>query len=283
MTNFGVNQFGIKKYQNGTNKDGIQLQYNGPTYSEIDQQLKESNPIVYNQIQMKSAQKSNPSSEVVRYKDSNGNVKTITSIKGMSGTDPVMADYVMGVTMAKPIGAAAKYATKLIKSATKHRRLAKEMDKIFNDSRIYPRHDKVPIEDGYMYHTWQTNGPNAILTDDIAWNVNPGTLVRRQGKYYPAQNRGTKNKIWWDTKGHNRGDNVIVAKESGFKTSDPRSGAIPGRGMYYDSYRVTDPIEVNKTVKFTWDPLANDYIASSPFRKITTNKMSIDELFTPES
>ena len=267
----------------GADKNGIQLQYNGPTYSEIDQQLKESNPIVYNQIQMNAARKNNPSSEVVRYKDSNEGIKTIVNIKGMSGADPVMTDYVMGVAMAKPIGAAAKYATKLIKSATKYRRLAKEMNKIVNDSRIYPSPSKVPIEDGYMYHTWQTNGPKSILRDDIAWNINPGTLVQKQGKYYPALNRGIPDKIWWDTKGHNYGDNVIVTKEFGFKTSDPRSGAIPGRGRYYNSYRVTDPVKVNETVKFTWDPLANDYIVSSPFRKITTNKMSIDELFTPES
>lgn len=283
MTNFGINQFGIKKYQNGTDKNGIQLQYNGPTYSEIDQQLKESNPIVYNQIQMNAARKNNPSSEAVRYKDSNGNIKTIVNIKGMSGADPVMADYVMGVAMAKPIGAAAKYATKLIKSATKHRRLAKEMNKIINDNRIYPNYSKIPIEDGYMYHTWQTNGPKSILRDGIAWNINPGTLVQKQGKYYPALNRGTPDKIWWDTKGHNYGDNVIVTKEFGFKTSDPRSGAIPGGGAYYDSYRVTDPVKVNETVKFTWDPLANDYVPSSPFRKITTNKMTLDELFTSES
>jgi hypothetical protein len=128
---------------------------------------------------MKSAQKSNPDSEVVRYKDSNGDIKTIVNIKGMSGADPVMVDYVMGVAMAKPIGAAAKYATKLIKSATKHRRLAKEMNKIFNDSRIYPRHSKVPIEDGYMYHTWETSGRNGFLKDGLVWNqqINPGTLV----------------------------------------------------------------------------------------------------------
>ena len=57
MTNFGINQFGVKKYQNGTDENGIQLQYKGPTYSEIDQQLRESNPIVYNQIQMNAARK----------------------------------------------------------------------------------------------------------------------------------------------------------------------------------------------------------------------------------
>ena len=104
MTNFGVNQFGIKKYQNGTNEDGIQLQYNGPTYSEIDQQLKESNPIVYNQIQMKSAQKSNPDSEIVKYKDSNGNIKTTTNVKGMPGSDPIASDILMGIVLGKPLG-----------------------------------------------------------------------------------------------------------------------------------------------------------------------------------
>lgn len=100
MKILGIKQFGVKKYQNGTDENGIQLQYNGPTYSEIDKQLRESNPIVYNQIQMNVARKNNPSSEVVRYKDSNGNIKTTANIKGMSGTDPIGALYVEGVATA---------------------------------------------------------------------------------------------------------------------------------------------------------------------------------------
>jgi hypothetical protein len=52
---------------------------------------------------MNAARKNNPSSEVVRYKDSNGNIKATTNIKGMSGTDPILADYVIGVGMAKPL------------------------------------------------------------------------------------------------------------------------------------------------------------------------------------
>ena len=37
MKILGIKQFGVKKYQNEADENGIQLQYNSPTYSEIDQ------------------------------------------------------------------------------------------------------------------------------------------------------------------------------------------------------------------------------------------------------
>ena len=40
MKNFGLNQVGLPKYQTGTPKNGIQLQYNGPQYYEIVEQMK---------------------------------------------------------------------------------------------------------------------------------------------------------------------------------------------------------------------------------------------------
>jgi len=47
------------------------------------------------------------------------------------------------------------------------------------------------------------------------------------------------------------------------------------------SYRTTHPVSVDQVLKFKYDPIANSYIGSSPVRPYVTNKMSIEEMFTP--
>lgn len=144
---------------------------------------------------------------------------------------------------------------------------------------------QVPIEDSYLYHTHQ-NPVNGFVKNGIRYNkeYSPGALHIKDGKYASSNfysDDPNLDKIWWDKKGHNSGNNVYVMKEDAmpiYKISDPESKARPGYGLYLDSYRTTKRPDVNNVVKFTRDPIYG-YTAYSPYRKYTTNRMSLDELF----
>ena len=79
MRNFGINQMGLPKYQTGSFENGIQLQYNGPQYHEIQEQMKKENPEAYNRLQVAVAKRQNPNSEVVMYTDANGKQRNATN------------------------------------------------------------------------------------------------------------------------------------------------------------------------------------------------------------
>lgn len=148
----------------------------------------------------------------------------------------------------------------------------------------YEEKAKIPIENNYMYHSW--DDPSlGFVKNGKHYNLErrPGSVEIYNRKY--ASNRFQTDqdldRIWWDTEGHNSGDNVLVMKLGGFQLNSPMSGARPGGGLYYPSYRTTFRPDINNVVRFKYDPIGNTYTAYSPFREITTNKMSLDELFTP--
>lgn len=103
MQIYGIKQPGIPKYQEGTDKNGIQLSYSGPQYYQIVQKMKEENPEAYNRLQEEVAQ--SETSEISKpWIDADGNVRRSTNVGAgfVSGTDPVGALYVEGVA-ATPI------------------------------------------------------------------------------------------------------------------------------------------------------------------------------------
>lgn len=59
MKNFGINQVRLPKYQTGTFKNGIQLQYNGPQYYELSKQIKKrTNQDFYNRKDINTDERS---------------------------------------------------------------------------------------------------------------------------------------------------------------------------------------------------------------------------------
>lgn len=115
----------IPKHQKGSGEKGIQIQYNGPQYYEIVEQMKKEDPDTYNRLQIEIARKQNPNSEIVMYTDADGNQKRATNIGAgfVSGTDPIGAAYVEAVIGDKILGSIGNYAkarliSKAINSAT---------------------------------------------------------------------------------------------------------------------------------------------------------------------
>lgn len=115
----------IPKHQKGSGEKGIQIQYNGPQYYEIVEQMKKEDPDTYNRLQIETARKQNPNSEIVIYTDADGNQKRATNIGAgfVSGTDPIGAAYVEAVIGDKILGSIGNYAkarliSKAINSAT---------------------------------------------------------------------------------------------------------------------------------------------------------------------
>lgn len=80
-------------------------QYNGLQYYQMQEQLKKEHPNAYNNLQIQVARNQNPTSEIVRYTDANGNNKSVTNTGAgfVSGTDPVGRDIIMGVALGKPM------------------------------------------------------------------------------------------------------------------------------------------------------------------------------------
>lgn len=102
----------VPKHQKGSGEKGIQIKYNGPQYYEIVEQMKKEDPDTYNQLQIETARKQNPNSEIVMYIDSDGNIRHATNIGAgfVSGTDPIGAELVTGVALGKPLELVGKTA-----------------------------------------------------------------------------------------------------------------------------------------------------------------------------
>lgn len=211
----------------------------------------------------------------------------------------VPADIAMGAVSLIPFaGAAIKGGSKLMQSASKLKnnytgyKISKIIDNS-NPTRTISA-PEVPIQKGYMYHTTDGYRPHSIHPyvrgkDGKIMRYGeytPGSLRENNGKYTSARpQHGDTDLIWWDTKGHNRGNQVYVTK-----LDDDAINVLQNleqldislyAGRYEPTYYVTKPIEINRTIKFTKDPISGSYIPSVP-RKITTNKMTIPELFSAQ-
>lgn len=58
-----------------------ELQYNGPQYYEVVEQMKKEDPDTYNRLQLEASRKQNPNSEVVIYTDADGNQRRAINMK----------------------------------------------------------------------------------------------------------------------------------------------------------------------------------------------------------
>ena len=215
---------------------------------------------------------------------------TGVSVNDMIQNGPTVGN-VLGTT-AGVVGLGAEAAPTIMEGYTtaarylKNARLATAMNQSAKHFKLHPYFNfQVPIEDGYLYHT-HSNAANGFVKNGTRYNrqYSPGAVHIKDGKYASSRmysDDSDLDRIWWDKKGHNSGDNVYVMKEDvmpTYKISDPESKADPYRGLYFNSYRTTKRPDVNNVVKFTHDPIYG-YVAYSPYRKYTTNRMSLNELF----
>lgn len=212
------------------------------------------------------------------------NLQLVARLGEMVGSPKVVKGVKTGATKVgkAAIEGTAKAGNKTAKSIVISKEINKAVDK--NSKYVYETRAEIPIENGYMYHTWDNPNLGFVRNGIYSISRRPGSVKIENGKY--ASNRFPtdleSDRIWWNTQGHNSGSNVLVTKQRGYKMSDPNSKAIPGKGVYRDSYRTTERPNVSDVVRFRFDPIGNTYTSYSPFREITTNKMSLEELFTPE-
>lgn len=79
---------------------GGPIEYLGPTYAEIQEHWKKKDPVAYNIHQMRTGRRRG---EFIYYTDSEGKQVRMSAGIGLSGTDPVARDVVLGVIMGKPL------------------------------------------------------------------------------------------------------------------------------------------------------------------------------------
>ena len=133
MKILGIKQYGIHKYQEGTNENGIQLNYTGPQYYEVLEKLRKKDPMAYNRLQQAAAQ--SEISEISRpWIDADGNMRRSTNVGAgfVSGTDPVGSLYVEGVATAPIfnwVGKAAQYGLARAGNLVRAKILSNAIDK----------------------------------------------------------------------------------------------------------------------------------------------------------
>lgn len=128
----------IPKKQTGWRK----LEYKGPQYSQVIEQMKKEDPQAYNRLQVANARSQQPNSEIVKWKNAKGKEQTSTTNKGMSGADPIGQLYVEGTALNpifKGLGRVAEYG--LAKAGNKWARakiLSREMQNISTPNKTIP-------------------------------------------------------------------------------------------------------------------------------------------------
>lgn len=96
----------VEQFEEGGDNTPMWLQepYQGPTYAEIQENVRKENPDLYNQLTENYARVSRPTSEIIQYIDADGNYRTAHNMSAgfVSGTDPVGAAVLDYVVLNKP-------------------------------------------------------------------------------------------------------------------------------------------------------------------------------------
>lgn len=197
MKILGIKEYGIKKYQSGTQEGGIQKQseeekfnqyleqmkkqYPGAyinqtpiwpsinsskemkSYGEFLEELKTSNPEEYNRIMEASAQSG--TSEISKpWIDSDGNMRRSTNVGAgfVSGTDPIGSIYVENAVLNKPIGYLINRFGKYLKLLTLNKTYTGVPDKVVNGT----NKSMVDLFPNYKGTVWTTNNIDYARTFD---------------------------------------------------------------------------------------------------------------------
>lgn len=197
MKIFGIKEHGIKKYQSGTQEDGIQKQseeekfnqyleqmkkqYPGAytestpiwsyikpskeikSYNEFLNDLKSTNPEEYNRL-MENAASSGTSEIGKPWIDAKGNVRRSTNVGAgfVSGTDPVGALYVENAVMNKPVGYALNRIGKFLKLRALNKTYSGVPDRIAEGT----NQSMVDLFPNYKGTIWTTNNIDYARTFD---------------------------------------------------------------------------------------------------------------------
>lgn len=75
----------VEQFKDGGDNTPMWLQepYQGPTYDQVLESLKKNDPAAYNRLAEARAREQNPTSEIVRYIDANGNMATASNAQGL--------------------------------------------------------------------------------------------------------------------------------------------------------------------------------------------------------
>lgn len=88
---------------------GGPLEYQGPTYSEVQEQWKKEDPMSYNLKQMRTGTRQG---DFINYTDAEGKRQRVPAATGMSGTDPVGSLVVETIATGKPTAKIIEYIGK---------------------------------------------------------------------------------------------------------------------------------------------------------------------------
>lgn len=195
MQILGIKQYGVQKYQTGTQKGGIQLQseeervnqyleqmkkqypgtyidrppmwdYTNPSkktksYEEFLEELRTSNPEEYNRLTKPNTQTSEISKPWI---DAEGNAKRSLNIGAgfVSGTDPIGSIYVENAILNKPTGYLLNRLGKYFKLLTLNKTYTGIPDKIVNGT----NKSMIDLFPNYNGTVWTTNNINYAKTFD---------------------------------------------------------------------------------------------------------------------
>lgn len=180
------------------------LEYKGPQYSQVVEQMKKEDPQAYNRLQVANARSQQSNSEVVRWTDAEGDQRTSTTNIGMSSADPMGQLYVEGVVLNpvfKGLGRVAEYG------------LAKAGNKWA----------KAKIINRQMQNI---STPNKTIPNNVGWAPKQtiGDVKNRSRLSYDADNMGADGLIYNDIydNGYNHNQVILSFK----KMNQPKQTTI---------------------------------------------------------
>ena len=249
-----LNQF--KSFWNDVSSSGLQL--------ETDHS---DDRIPYNKKGNKICIKKENKGKFTEY--CGGNVTDACIQKGKNSSDPKIRNHVQKHQLGG--------ITKLIKAAGVARALNRSLKEVIknpysalNNTRAIKAAINVPK--GYATRTFDIGRKGEIKPGMTT--VKNGMIVSKRKPHFDNQ-----DVLWWDLGGHNNGDVVQITKnDSRLKTLNEarEDGFKLNFGAFSPTYRVSAPVKNSSVITYTYDPVYGS-VPTIP-GKITTNKMSIDEL-----
>lgn len=166
------------------------LEYKGPQYYEVIEQMKREDPQAYNMLQIEKAKDQQSNSEIVNYIDAEGKPRIAPVVKGMSNADPIGQLYVEGVALNpvfKGLGRVAEYG--LAKAGNNWAR-AKILSKVIDSkASTYLNHSPV---------TYKQMSSKLLPKDqDLLYHQNYGTSRLTNKGLVPGKSSNSEDYLWW--------------------------------------------------------------------------------------
>lgn len=190
MNKFKPIGISIPKFQWGTDNNGIQLlEYKGPQYHQIQEQMKREDPQAYNRLQEAGAQ-FNISEVSKLWVDSEGKTRRSPNVGAgyVSGTDPIGQIYVEGAILNKPF----QWMGSLVKRGLSTRLGNPNNYLNYHLSRLNNKIPEILTPEEFAQKYWKEAGypdPGQSTDDFIKelaeWVRSQGPVAQRVGKKVP--------------------------------------------------------------------------------------------------